>query len=361
MAPVPQPKGLRYYLGTWSGRILVLNTFVFLALCYQSRSFFVPDSQYLILFGAKDPALLVQGELWRYLTPIFVHIGVIHFAFNSMAMYYVGYQIERVVGAAWFLTIYALSGIAGNVASSVFSVALSAGASSSLFGLLGIGFTLERSMSRRIEEVTGRKPRRSVYTGMVVVNLIFGLVIPGIDNAAHVGGLLAGSLLTLIMMQVRPNRIQPRRLGVGIALSVAFLAIVTYGGYLGSSKTFVLNKIDRAADAAAEGDGNPSLEYMLLSQAVKIDSENTKYRFKRGRLLVLSREEKLGFIDLREAAQDSSLESSFEELIEELETRQMAAQAWQLRRLLEHKTEAGSELGTETGSEVGTGSEPGTK
>ena len=144
LPPVPQPKGIKFFFGTWSGRIIVLNSIFFILLSLDAGSFFNPSADSLVRWGAKDNILIVQGQIWRLITPIVLHVGLIHFAFNNWALYVLGYQIEHMLGKKWFIALYLLAGFGGNVASSLFSLGLSAGASSSLFGLLGAGYYLEK-------------------------------------------------------------------------------------------------------------------------------------------------------------------------------------------------------------------------
>src|SRR5690606_19573416 len=136
---------------------------------YEGGSILLPDEDVLIRYGAKSTYHLIHGEFWRLFTPMFVHVGLIHFALNSLALFYIGTHIERVVGPRWFLTIYLLSGVTGGIASALFMFGLSAGASGAIFGLLGVGFVFERLIYRRVHQSTGRRLRRGPYTGLVVI------------------------------------------------------------------------------------------------------------------------------------------------------------------------------------------------
>ncbi len=250
LPPVVQPVGINYWLGTISGRLMLVNTIVFLVMSWRSDSFFLPTREVLLEFGAKDPVGLVRGELWRFLTPIFVHIGVIHFFFNSMGLYYIGYQLERILGPRWFLLVYLGAGIFGNIASAVTSVAMSAGASGALFGLLGSGYVLENLVGRRIEEVTGRRPRRRIYAGMVVINIIFGLMIPGIDNAAHLGGLVTGCCLTWSMLHLRPNRLTTRSRPAALAVMTGLLLAAIGGATVSVDQNRLISRFEKSAEIA---------------------------------------------------------------------------------------------------------------
>lgn len=310
-------------------------------------SIWSPDPIILLQFGAKDPVGLANHEIWRFITPVFVHIGIIHFLFNSFALYIIGFQLECVLGPIWFLVIYLASGIFGNITSSLFTVSVSAGASGALFGLLGAGYYLERVIGQRFKEITGRKAPRGIYFGMVLLNIAFGFLIPGIDNAAHIGGLIAGITLTVAMINVRPNHLRTARRPLGIAVVALLLIATGVGAYIGSSKTYISSKIESIADeksdaliAAGDTANYQSVEAIqaneLYSQAIAILPDNMDLRFKRGRFLMFAGDYNLALHDLRIAALDDKLNEMFESFILELEKRSKRQEAWQVRRLLEH-------------------------
>ncbi len=144
----------------------------------------------LILFGAKFNELIVQGEWWRLVTPMFLHIGFIHLLFNNIALYFIGSVAERIYGSLRFLIIYLCAGVAGVIASFYFSPSLSAGASGAIFGLFGslLHFGV------RYRNLFFRTMGNDVIM-IVVLNLAIGLMFPDmIDNFAHIGGLFAGFL-----------------------------------------------------------------------------------------------------------------------------------------------------------------------
>ena len=341
------PGGLKFYIGTWTGRLLIINAIIFLAMSYLSYSIWLPDQHVLLQFGAKDPVGLANKELWRFVTPVFVHIGIMHFLFNSFALYVIGYQLECVLGTAWFLLIYLLSGIMGNIASSIFTVAVSAGASGALFGLLGSGYYLERAIGQRFSEITGRKSPRGVYFGMVLLNIAFGFLIPGIDNAAHLGGLAAGVILTMAMINIRPNRLRVGKKYIGITLIVLLGGVSLIGMALGTSERFIVQRLTGVAEEKAsillkagdkaDYDSSDAIQaYQYYSQAIAVDPNNATLRFNRGKFLLFSGEIKLAVHDLRIAALDGALKQPFEDLIFDLKQSGKMGEAWQIRRLIKH-------------------------
>ena len=158
------------------------------------------QTQVLIRFGANSGRhILLQGETWRLFTSMFLHIGLAHLAFNAYALFIFGLEMERIYGPTRFAAIYILSGLFGSLASfaSRGPLVVSAGASGAIFGIIGMSlayFLLHR-------ESFGNFGRQRVTSTLVIIgiNLIFGFTVPGIDNLAHIGGLIAGFALGYAM------------------------------------------------------------------------------------------------------------------------------------------------------------------
>ena len=146
------------------------------------------DGYVLLSFGAKFGPALEVGQWWRLITAGFLHGGVFHILMNSWAMYDLGAQVEQAYGTSRFLVLYLVSGAAGFLASWWWSPALSIGASASIFGLIGAMIAYStRSRSWQGSEM------KAVYVRWAIYGLLFGLLpMFSIDNAAHIGGLLAG-------------------------------------------------------------------------------------------------------------------------------------------------------------------------
>jgi rhomboid protease GluP len=156
------------------------------------------DEQVLLTLGANVPELVWQGQVWRLVASMFLHIGVLHLMVNAWALYQLGSLFEILLGSFALLLTYFASGIAGSVASVIFSGAdLSAGASGAIFGLLGalIGF-LVKHQDRLTPQAKSLLMQLLFWAA---VNVIFGFSFKGIDNAAHLGGCAAGFLLGLIL------------------------------------------------------------------------------------------------------------------------------------------------------------------
>src|SRR4051794_30333980 len=104
------------------------------------------NPQVLLALGADYPPLVQQGEYWRLVTSLFLHIGLLHLVLNGWALYQLGGLFEILLGSGPLLVVYFVSGIAGSIASNLFTHALSAGASGAIFGVMGaiIAFLMKR-------------------------------------------------------------------------------------------------------------------------------------------------------------------------------------------------------------------------
>src|SRR3954466_13548525 len=152
------------------------------------------ESSVLIEFGAKVNSLILDGDWWRLLTPIFLHIGLLHLVMNTLALYYLGITVERIFGNSRFLFIYLFAGVSGSLASLLFSLNLSAGASGAIFGCFGALLYFGTAFPKLFFRTMGLN-----ILIVIGINLVFGFSIPGIDNAGHIGGLLGGFLAAAVV------------------------------------------------------------------------------------------------------------------------------------------------------------------
>ncbi|MDY7430714.1 rhomboid protease YqgP [Bacillus sp. V26] len=169
-------------------------TYLFIAL--QLVMFFLleinggsTNTETLVAFGAKENGLIAAGEWWRLLTPIVLHIGLAHLAFNTLALWSVGTAVERMYGSGRFLQIYLAAGITGSIASFVFSPYPSAGASGAIFGCLGALLYVAVSNRKMFLKTIGTN-----IIVIILINLGFGFAVSNIDNSGHIGGLAGGFL-----------------------------------------------------------------------------------------------------------------------------------------------------------------------
>lgn len=231
--------------------LLVANIFVFILMWQSSGmnisvlNFFPYDV--LVAYGAKVNYLVrEQHQWWRFITPMFIHINLLHLMVNMYSLWVVGPYVEKLYGSAKFVVFWIVTGIASIVAS-YFTVlppdrqvgrlgsflfktmdVPSAGASGALFGLVGVLFVFGIKYRRELPE--GFK--RAFGTGlipMIALNLFIGFVGRGlIDNAAHLGGLVAGAFMALVIDYRRPGE----RAGIAITwrvLQIACIALSLFG------------------------------------------------------------------------------------------------------------------------------------
>lgn len=148
------------------------------------------DISTLLLFGANVDVLVKNGQIYRLITSMFLHIGIFHLICNMYALYIIGPQVESFFGKLKFLFIYLISGISGSILSIAFSTnTVSAGASGAIFGLLGAMLYFGYHYRSYLGNVL-----RSQIVPIIVMNLILGFALTGVDNAAHIGGLVGGVL-----------------------------------------------------------------------------------------------------------------------------------------------------------------------
>lgn len=152
------------------------------------------DANVLIAFGAKYNPAILAGQYWRLITPIFLHANILHIGLNMLNFLLLGVIVERIFGHLRFILIYLLTGVISILASFVFaSQEISIGASGAIFGLVGAysAFILVHRQAFRYQGLLAL----GWLVLVIGINLGLGFVIPGVDNYAHVGGLLSGCLL----------------------------------------------------------------------------------------------------------------------------------------------------------------------
>jgi membrane associated rhomboid family serine protease len=226
---------------------LVANFFVFLLMWHSSGMSLkvlgaFPDDV-LFVYGAKlNAAINERHQWWRFVTPMFVHVNLIHLVVNMYSLWMVGPYVEKLYGSARFVVFWVVGGIGGVVASYLSFVqpgspwsrmpfifktedSLSAGASGALFGLVGVLFVFGIKFRKELPD--GFK--RAFGTGLlpiIMINLFIGyLGSRFIDNAAHLGGLGSGAAMALLVSYRRPGE----RSGVALTwqiLQVAALVLV---------------------------------------------------------------------------------------------------------------------------------------
>jgi rhomboid protease GluP len=235
-------------------------------------------------FGAQVNSLVAAGAYWRLLAAMFLHIGLMHVAFNGWALFSIGRDVEAFYGPARFTALFLITGLAGNVAYYLLGPdVLSAGASGAIFGLIGA----EAAFFVRNRPLFGKFGRERLINLLVMIgiNLVFGFTVQGVNNIAHLGGLLSGFLLSLALSpryqfawahfagQPEPVGmlidVSPKQLRwIGIAAAIILLLAGTWLGarHWTASATLLREQAQSAMDA-----NELSRAQALMQQAVESD------------------------------------------------------------------------------------------
>lgn len=249
----------------------------------------------LIQFGAKFNPLILEGEWWRFFTPIFLHIGFLHLAMNSIALYYFGTIAEKIFGRLRFLFIYLVAGFSGSVASFLISPNLSAGASGAIFGCFGALLYFGYNYPNLFRRTMGVN-----ILSLLVINLVLGFVMPGIDNAGHIGGLIGGFLAAGMVHLPKKKKLvlQMAFLIITIAVTTGF---IRYGFEHPSAVLDETSILIMSQEYIHEEQYEKA--YLLLSQDVQKGKDSADYYF-----LLSFAEIQLGYLEDAEKSLLKALE-----------------------------------------------------
>ena len=233
----PQPVIRRPWVGRGESTIGVtqvifgINAAVFVGMVLSSSAVMDFPGGTLVHWGANVGAITFSGEWWRLLTNVFLHGGLMHIAFNMWALWNLGELCEALYGRWTFTAIYLICGLGASITSAAWHpYGPSVGASGAIFGLAGAliaAFKLgEFSVPRSALSGTLRS-----LGAFVVYNLIFGFL-PGIDMAAHVGGLITGLIVGALIAVGAPRREQaPRRIAIFVVVILALAGVAIAAGH----------------------------------------------------------------------------------------------------------------------------------
>lgn len=236
--------------------LIGLNVIIWALLSLYSMKSGLSYSQLLISCGAKDNFQILSGEYWRFLTPIFLHANLFHLFINCYSLYAVGSLVERIFSRLRFVIVYLIAGIMGNILSFNFSINPGVGASGSLFGLLGALLYFGTIKPALFKSHFGNN---IILT--ILLNLGYGFTTTGIDNSAHIGGLIGGFLASGIVLPSPQKRWYANRLFYLCFTLILVLTGLIYGFNNTQNKITVkideLEKLDQAgswveAEAKAE-------------------------------------------------------------------------------------------------------------
>jgi len=210
----------------------------------------------LLAFGASCRPYFLAGEYWRAVMPMFLHLSLVHLSLNLYALCLFGPELERLCGCGMFALIYVSAGTAGSLGSMLMTRQIGAGASGAVLGICGAllvtRYQAQKGLSEKDRAYLGRP---LVLT--VLATLIFGWIVPGIDNWAHIFGLIAGSAVRWLL---RKSRQYPDVAGLGLLRAPLMIALTTV--CLAASATIdrypVLRRVDMlnqlGEESLAKGD-----------------------------------------------------------------------------------------------------------
>ena len=177
--------------------LILLNILVFLIVEFTGSS---QNTMHMLDCGAAFTPMIIQGgEYYRLFTCMFLHFGIYHIANNMLVLFVLGQRLEPVVGKIKFILIYLLGGLGGNIFSFIMEMksadyAVSAGASGAVFAVMGAMLNVVIRNHGRIQDISVRQ--MMIMAGF---SLYFGFTSTGVDNAAHVGGMVCGFILAAVL------------------------------------------------------------------------------------------------------------------------------------------------------------------
>ncbi|BAU53443.1 rhomboid family intramembrane serine protease [Mucilaginibacter gotjawali] len=200
--------------------IVDLNILIYILMVISGVDFMSPNTKDLLNWGANFRPSTLNGEWWRLLTNVFLHIGLLHLLFNMYALVYIGLLLEPYLGKLRFLAAYILTGIVASTTSLyMHDATVSAGASGAIFGMYGVFLAM---LTTNFIEKSARKAMLTSILVFVAYNLMNGMK-GGIDNAAHVGGLLSGFIIGYLYY---PSLKAPDRMDLKLGIISAVLIVV---------------------------------------------------------------------------------------------------------------------------------------
>jgi membrane associated rhomboid family serine protease/Flp pilus assembly protein TadD len=271
-----RPSRLRLYLESPTIILIALNTLVYLIMAFQGHRFITFDSELLLNWGANSGALTSGGQWWRLFTCTFEHGGLLHIALNMWCLYSLGWLAELLFGRSRFILLYLMCGIGGSLGSICWrGNSLSVGASGAIFGIAGA--LIPAMMLHGNPQLRAALKGHLTSIGLFVFyNLAFGAAVRGIDNAAHVGGLLTGLALGFAFptgLDRHQRRGQMRVAAGTLVMLLAFGGAAIYArrhnqGYIES---------DYASDAFERGDVNGAIAHAQRAVALEPDDAHTQF------------------------------------------------------------------------------------
>lgn len=183
--------------------LIAINVAVYLVEAYLSGFSFDISSRVLVDMGAMYPPLVQSaGDWYRFVAPMFLHLDLMHLAFNMVALYSVGALLEQVLGKANFIALYFVAGVTGNAVSYLAGMMahgaapISAGASTSVFGLFVATALL--GVLHREGRMFFAEYSKGMW-GVIAANVAYSFLVPGVSISGHLGGAVGGAIAMLML------------------------------------------------------------------------------------------------------------------------------------------------------------------
>jgi rhomboid protease GluP len=270
----PAPSRLRQAFESPTIVLIALNTLVYLMMVMEGHRFLTFDSELLLNWGANSGALTSSGQWWRLVTSTFEHGGLLHIALNMWCLYNLGWLAELLFGRTRFTLLYLMCGIGGSLGSICWhGNGVSVGASGAIFGVAGalIPAMLLHSNQRLRALLKGQLTSIALF---VFYNLAFGAAASGIDNAAHIGGLLTG----LILGVAYPTGPTERRGWIRVAAgTLAMLLVFVEAGAFARKHNEAYIEIEKASDAHERGDATAAIAHAERATALKPEDAHAEF------------------------------------------------------------------------------------
>ena len=203
--------------------LIFINVVVFFVTCVLSNMKLTTGA--LVSFGALFTPLVKMGEIWRLVTTGFLHANIFHLLFNMYSLYLIGTQVENFIGKWKFLTLYLISLLSASLMSGVInSYTVSVGASGAIFGLLGALVYFGYQYRVYLGSIL-----KNQIIPLIVLNLLLGFLQSGIDNAAHIGGLIGGLFAAMALGVQQKENTQDKVNGfIVLCMYILFLAYLIF-------------------------------------------------------------------------------------------------------------------------------------
>lgn len=199
-------------------KIIITNILIIINVIMFCLSLLLPEIENTLILS---PGAVKAGEYWRLLTASFLHADVVHLVVNMYSLSIIGTQVENFLGKFKYLLIYLFSTITGSLLSCILTQSLSLGASGAIFGLMGclvyFGYHYRLYLGKNL---------RTQLLPVILLNLSIGFLMPYIDNAGHIGGLIGGGFITMALGIEEKDEVSNKI--NGIIISIVYIGFLLY-------------------------------------------------------------------------------------------------------------------------------------